>query len=83
MRPIWFVFFSIEKRSNLCTEIVEYSSKDEVAVCNLASLSLPAFIKPGKREYDFELLHKKTKIVTRNLNRVSNKNEIFSPLLQR
>merc|ERR1712142_1138424 len=56
------------KCSNLCTEIVEYSSKDEVAVCNLASLSLPAFIKDG--EFDFKLLHAKTKVVTRNLNRV-------------
>jgi len=58
------------KCSNLCTEIVEYSSPDEVAVCNLASLSLPAFIKPGKREFDFELLRQKTKVITRNLNKV-------------
>ena len=59
------------KCSNLCTEIVEYSSPDEVAVCNLASLSLPAFVKQGSLEYDFEELHRITKIVTLNLNRVN------------
>lgn len=55
--------------SNLCTEIIEYSSPTETAVCNLASIALNRFvIEPGK--YDFELLHKITKIVTYNLNRV-------------
>jgi ribonucleoside-diphosphate reductase alpha subunit len=60
------------KSSNLCTEIVEYTSKDEVAVCNLASLSLPAFVKDGK--FDHANLKEVTKVVTRNLNRVIDRN---------
>ena len=56
------------KSSNLCTEIVEYTSEDEVAVCNLASLSLPSFIKDGK--FDFEHLIKITRMITKNLNKV-------------
>ncbi|KAG0200062.1 Ribonucleoside-diphosphate reductase large subunit [Mortierella sp. GBA30] len=57
------------KCSNLCTEIIEYTSPDEVAVCNLASISLPAFVV-NPTMYDFEMLHKITKVVTRNLNRI-------------
>jgi ribonucleoside-diphosphate reductase subunit M1 len=45
------------KCSNLCTEIVEYSSPDEVAVCNLASIALPMFVE-NKNTYDFKRLHK-------------------------
>ncbi|KAG2009750.1 ribonucleotide-diphosphate reductase subunit rnr1 [Coprinopsis cinerea AmutBmut pab1-1] len=56
------------KSSNLCTEIIEYSSPDETAVCNLASLALPTFIKDGV--YDFKKLHEVTKVVTYNLNRI-------------
>ncbi|GHJ89226.1 hypothetical protein NliqN6_5628 [Naganishia liquefaciens] len=56
------------KSSNLCTEIIEYSAPDEVAVCNLASLALPAFISNGA--YDFKRLHAVTKVVTKNLNKV-------------
>ncbi len=56
------------KSSNLCTEIIEYSAPDEVAVCNLASLALPAYISNG--EYDFKKLHEVTKVVTKNLNKV-------------
>ncbi|EDQ88439.1 uncharacterized protein MONBRDRAFT_37398 [Monosiga brevicollis MX1] len=56
--------------SNLCTEIVEYSAPDEVAVCNLASLALPKFVNEDTRTYDFERLHDVVKIVTRNLNRI-------------
>lgn len=55
--------------SNLCTEIVEYSSPDEVAVCNLASLALPAFVK-DKKTFDYEKLHQVTRVVTRNLNKI-------------
>ncbi|KAJ3047766.1 Ribonucleoside-diphosphate reductase large subunit [Rhizophlyctis rosea] len=61
------------KCSNLCTEIVEYSSPEEVAVCNLASLSLPSFVgrnEQGERIYDFEKLRQVTKVVTRNLNKI-------------
>jgi ribonucleoside-diphosphate reductase subunit M1 len=56
------------KSSNLCTEIVEYSSPDETAVCNLASIALPTFINHGK--YDFQKLHDVTKVVAFNLNRI-------------
>lgn len=56
------------KSSNLCTEIIEYSSPTETAVCNLASLSLPAFVKGG--EFDFDKFRAVVKIVVRNLNRV-------------
>lgn len=57
------------KCSNLCTEIVEYTSKDEVAVCNLASIALNMFVKPN-HTYDFQKLRDITKTVTRNLNKV-------------
>lgn len=56
------------KSSNLCTEIVEYSSPDETAVCNLASIGLPMFVV--NKTFNFDLLHQVTKVVTRNLNRV-------------
>ncbi|KAF6778120.1 hypothetical protein AHF37_02598 [Paragonimus kellicotti] len=56
--------------SNLCTEIVEYSSPDETAVCNLASISLPHFVNPEERVFDFDQLQYVTRVVTRNLNRV-------------
>ena len=56
------------KSSNLCTEIMEYTSPDEVAVCNLASISLPKFVIDGK--FDFEKLHEITRVVTRNLNKI-------------
>merc|ERR1719327_449234 len=64
--------------SNLCTEIVEYTSPDEVAVCNLASLALPAYVEDGA--YNFERLKKVTKVVTRNLNKVIERN--YYPLEQ-
>lgn len=60
------------RSSNLCTEILEYTSEDEVAVCNLASIALPMFIKDGK--YDHEALFKVTKRVTKNLNKVIDRN---------
>mmetsp|Transcript_64463 Transcript_64463/g.135259 ORF Transcript_64463/g.135259 Transcript_64463/m.135259 type:complete len:815 (+) Transcript_64463:71-2515(+) len=58
--------------SNLCTEIIEYSAPDEVAVCNLASIALNAFAKEGSTadEYDFKGLYEVTKVVTRNLNKI-------------
>ena len=58
--------------SNLCVEIYQYTNQDEVAVCNLASLCLPAFVKDG--EFDFAKLCEVTGVVTRNLNRVIDKN---------
>jgi len=62
------------KSSNLCTEIIEYSAPDEVAVCNLASLALPAFVDMEKRVYDFKKLHEITKVVTKNLDQVITQN---------
>jgi len=56
------------KSSNLCTEIVEYSDENETAVCNLASIALPTFVKNGV--FDYDKLHSVTKTVTENLNRV-------------
>ena len=58
--------------SNLCTEIMEYTSANEVAVCNLASIALPMFVKNGK--FNFNELYKITKIVTYNLNNVIDRN---------
>ena len=66
------------KCSNLCTEIIEYTSKDEVAVCNLASISLPMFVKDGV--FDHELLFKVTKKITRNLNNVIDRN--YYPVIE-
>jgi ribonucleoside-diphosphate reductase alpha subunit len=57
------------KSSNLCTEIIEYTSKDEVAVCNLASIALNKFVgEDGK--FDHQKLYEITKVITRNLNKV-------------
>lgn len=57
------------KCSNLCTEIVEYSAPDEVAVCNLASIAVNQFVRPDKT-YDFQKLKDVTKVVTKNLNKI-------------
>ncbi len=56
------------KSSNLCTEIIEYTSKDEVAVCNLASIALPRFVVDGK--FDHQKLYDITAVATRNLNKI-------------
>ena len=58
------------KCSNLCTEIVEYSAPDEVAVCNLASIAVNAFVDKDTRTYDFEHLKKVAKVATKNLNKI-------------
>lgn len=60
------------RSSNLCTEILEYTSPDEVAVCNLASLALPMFIEDG--EFNHQLLYDVTYQVTKNLNKVIDRN---------
>lgn len=60
------------RSSNLCTEILEYTSADEIAVCNLASISLPMFVENG--EFNHTLLYDVTKRVTRNLNKVIDRN---------
>jgi ribonucleoside-diphosphate reductase alpha chain len=56
------------KSSNLCTEIIQYSDKNETAVCNLASISLTSFVKD--KMFDFSELHYVTKVVTVNLNKL-------------
>lgn len=56
------------KSSNLCTEILEYTSPDEVAVCNLASIALPKFVING--QFDFQKLMEVTQVATKNLNKV-------------
>merc|ERR1712190_328938 len=56
--------------SNLCTEIIEYTSPEEVAVCNLASIALPMFVRDERASYDFKKLVEITQVVTRNLDRV-------------
>lgn len=62
------------KSSNLCTEIVQFTSPEEIAVCNLASISLPMFIKKSKLDgvlvFDHEHLHRIVKMITVNLNKV-------------
>jgi ribonucleoside-diphosphate reductase alpha subunit len=62
------------KSSNLCTEILEYTDKDETAVCNLASIALPKFVNQEKKILDYDKLHEVTKTVTKNLNKVIDRN---------
>ena len=62
------------RSSNLCTEIMEYTSADEVAVCNLASLALPKYVKSDGSGYDLDKLVQITRVVTRNLNKVIDRN---------
>jgi ribonucleoside-diphosphate reductase alpha subunit len=62
------------KSSNLCTEILEYTDKDETSVCNLASIALPKYVNKELKTFDFEKLHQVTKTVTKNLNRVIDRN---------
>lgn len=56
------------KSSNLCCEIMEFSDDKETAVCNLASIALPAFVNQETKEFNYEELHRVTKVVTGNLN---------------
>merc|ERR1712241_1610603 len=60
--------------SNLCTEILEYTSPEEVAVCNLASIALPAFANCDGKEYNFHGLYSVTKVATKNLNKGIDRN---------
>jgi len=74
------------KSSNLCSEIIEYSSPDETAVCNLASLSLPAFIAKdadGKAFFDFAAMKETVHVAIRNLNRVIDVNFYPTPETER
>jgi len=58
--------------SNLCTEIIEYTSPDEVAVCNLASIALPKYVIDGK--FDHQRLFEVTYVATKNLNKIIDRN---------
>jgi ribonucleoside-diphosphate reductase alpha subunit len=71
------------KSSNLCTEIIEYSSPDETAVCNLASLALPSYVNQKSRSFDYAKLRQVVKVVTRNLNRVIDINFYPTPETKR
>jgi ribonucleoside-diphosphate reductase alpha subunit len=62
------------KSSNLCTEILEYTDKDETSVCNLASIALPKYVNRETKTFDYDELHRIIKIVTKNLNRVIDRN---------
>ena len=68
------------RSSNLCTEIIEYSDSEETAVCNLASICLPNFVKKTKKNkklycnFDFDYLGKVVRIITRNLNKIIDRN---------
>ena len=62
------------KSSNLCTEIIEYTDKDETSVCNLASIALPKYVNRETKTFDYAKLHEVTKTVTKNLNRVIDRN---------
>lgn len=66
------------KSSNLCIEIVQFSSPDETAVCNLASVGLPMFVDVPNGSFDFDNLHRVVKVMTKNLNKVIDKN--FYPI---
>lgn len=66
------------KSSNLCTEIMEYTSPDEVAVCNLASLALPMYVKNGK--FDHDKLYEVTYEATKNLNKIIDNN--YYPIIE-
>ena len=71
------------KSSNLCTEILEYSSAEETAVCNLASLALPSFCAGDNGAFNFETMRKATKTAIRNLNRVIDINFYPTPETER
>lgn len=62
------------KSSNLCTEILEYTDKDETSVCNLASIALPKYVNLETKTFDYKELHRITKMVTKNLNKVVDRN---------
>lgn len=67
------------RSSNLCTEIIEYSSADETAVCNLASIALPQFVDSTSKIFDHDEFSKVVGVVTRNLNRILDINHYPCP----
>jgi ribonucleoside-diphosphate reductase alpha subunit len=71
------------KSSNLCVEIIEYSSKDETAVCNLASVALPMYVDVKKRAFNYDKLREVVKVAIKNLNRVIDINYYPTPETER
>lgn len=71
------------KSSNLCCEIVEYSDANESAVCNLASISLSSMVEKDSLEFNYEKLHRITKILTNNLNKIIDVNYYPTPKTER
>ena len=71
------------KSSNLCVEIMEYSDKDETAVCNLASVGLPMFVNQETKTFDYEKLHEVVKVIVGNLNRIIDINFYPTPKTRR
>ena len=71
------------KSSNLCTEIIEFSSPEETAVCNLASIALPYFVQPGSKTFNFDKLRQVVAVIVRNLNRVIDINYYPTPETRR
>jgi ribonucleotide reductase alpha subunit len=71
------------KSSNLCTEILEYSDDKETAVCNLASIALPAFVDETTKTFNYNKLHDVTKVVTANLNKIIDVNFYPTPKTRR
>jgi len=67
------------KSSNLCCEVIEYSDPTETAVCNLGSIALPAFVNKEQKIFDYAMLHKVTKILVNNLNKVIDINYYPTP----
>lgn len=67
------------KSSNLCSEVVQYSSPTEIAVCNLASIALPSYVDSKNRQFNFKKLREVVKVVIRNLNRVIDINYYPTP----
>mgnify|MGYP001136514363 CR=1 FL=1 len=73
------------KSSNLCCEIMEYSDKEETAVCNLASICLPSYITSDEdvSVFNYQLLHDTVKVITKNLNKIIDKNFYPTPKTRR
>ena len=69
------------KSSNLCTEIIEYSSPDETSVCNLASIALPTYVE--QKQFNYNMLRKVVKVAIKNLNRVIDINFYPTPETKR
>lgn len=71
------------KSSNLCTEIIEYSDKDETSVCNLASIALPTYVDQKRKKFNFDKMREVVKVATKNLNRVIDINFYPTPETKR